>query len=86
MGRGLARQHRAGMQTLILMHLLPGLLVAVIVAAAWKYPVVGATGFALAALAYAMMTRRLDWFLVIGMPLLLISALYAVNARRGSRA
>ena len=69
----------------LVMHLLPALLVVAIVAVAWKHPMVGAAAFAVCAIGYGIMTRRVDWFLAIGLPLLVISILYAVNARIATR-
>jgi hypothetical protein len=58
------------------MHLMPSLMLLAIVFLAWRLPLVGAIAFALLAVAYAAMARRIDWILVIGGPLLLAGVLY----------
>ena len=65
-----------------LVHLAPALLVAAIVAVAWWYPLAGATGFALLALAYTLMVRgRLDWVAAIAGPLAIVAALFFLSWR-----
>ena len=65
-----------------LMNLVPALLVAATVAAAWRHPLAGAGGFALFALAYAAMApARLDWVVAISGPLVLIAALFLLSWR-----
>ena len=65
----------------LLLHLLPALLVVAIVAVAWTRPAIGAAAFAICAIGYGVMTRRVDWFLAIGLPLLIVAALYVLDAR-----
>lgn len=62
-------------------HLLPALVVALIAAAGWKHPLLGAIGFGLLAVGYAMaVPQRLDWILLISGPLALVAILFAVDA------
>ena len=64
-------------------HLLPGLLVALIAGAGWKHPWLGAIGFGVLAGAYAMADpHRFDWILVISGPLAVVAVLFAVDASR----
>ena len=68
-----------------LIGLLPALIVAAAVAAGWRYPFIGAGGFALLALAYAAMARdRLDWIAVISGPLVVVAVLFVLSARHQS--
>lgn len=67
-------------------HLLPALLVIAMVIAAWTHPALGAIGFATVAVGYGLWARRIDWFLVIGGPLLLVAGLHAINWRLRRRA
>jgi hypothetical protein len=63
-------------------HLIPAVLVAVVVAIAWRFPWVGAVLFAGLAVAYAAsMPSRPDWILVISGPLLLTGVLFALGGR-----
>jgi len=63
-------------------HLAPALLVLAMVAAAWRFPLVGAAAFLLLALGYAVMVRwRLDWMAVISGPLALVGLLFLVSWR-----
>jgi len=64
-----------------LVHLIPSVAVLLVVWAAWRRPLIGAVAFAVCALAYGLATRRLDWFLAIGGPLLLASVLHLVGWR-----
>ena len=71
------------------MHLLPAAVVAVVVAVAWRFPWVGALGFAGLAVGYAaMVPTRPDWILVISGPLAVMAVLFALAAlaRRGPQA
>jgi hypothetical protein len=62
-------------------HLLPALVVAIIAAAGWKHPVLGAIGFGVLAAGYAMaVPHRLDWVLMISGPLALVAVLFALDA------
>jgi len=62
-------------------HLLPALVVTLIAAAGWKHPLLGAIGFGLLAVGYAMaVPHRLDWILVISGPLALVAVLFALDA------
>lgn len=63
-------------------HLAPALLVIGVVALAWRDPLVGAVGFGLLALAYAVIVRsRLDWIAVIAGPLAVVAVLFFVSWR-----
>ena len=63
-------------------HLVPACLVLGAVAIAWRFPLVGAVAFASLAVIYGIrMKWRLGWVAVIGGPLLIVAALYAVSAR-----
>ena len=62
-------------------HLLPAALIAAIVALGWKRDLVGAAGFGLCAVGYAVWARRLDWSAVISGPLLVASLLHLVSWR-----
>jgi len=63
------------------MHLLPAATVALVVAAAWRHPWMGAAGFGGLALAYALsVPSRPDWILAISGPLVVTSALYVLAA------
>ena len=63
-------------------HLAPALLVIGVVAVAWRYPLVGAVGFGLLALAYAVIVRsRPDWIAVIAGPLAVVAVLFFVSWR-----
>lgn len=64
-----------------LVHLLPTFIVLAVVALAWRRAWLGALAFAILAALYAVSTRRIDWFLVIGVPLLVVSALYLASWR-----
>jgi hypothetical protein len=65
-----------------LVHLFPACLVLGAVAVAWRFPLVGAVAFAGLAVIYGIRVKwRLDWVAVIGGPLLIVAALYAVSAR-----
>jgi hypothetical protein len=64
-------------------HLIPALVVALIAAAGWKYPALGAIGFGLLAVGYALaVPHRLDWILLISGPLAVVAALFAMVAAR----
>lgn len=65
-----------------LLHLVPALVAFTLVATAWRRPLVGAIGFAACAALYGISTRRLDWFAVIGVPLLVVSGLHVLSWRR----
>jgi hypothetical protein len=63
-------------------HLVPAFLVLIAVAVAWRFPTVGGLAFAGLALFYAMRVHwRIAWIAVIGVPLLIIAALFVVSAR-----
>ena len=69
-----------------LIGLAPALIVLATVAAGWRYPFVGAGGFGLLALAYAVMTPgRLDWIAVISGPLAIVAVLFLLSWRSGYR-
>jgi CHASE2 domain-containing sensor protein len=74
------------------LHLLPAAIVGLVVAAAWRHPLVGVVAFAMLAIGYAAwVPHRLDWILVISGPLALTAALHAMSAadsqdRDGQRA
>jgi CHASE2 domain-containing sensor protein len=68
------------------LHLLPAAIVAVVVAAAWRHPLVGVVAFAMLAIGYAAwVPHRLDWILVISGPLALTAALHAMSAQADSQ-
>jgi hypothetical protein len=68
----------------VLIHLAPAAVSALVVAAAWRYPWVGAVAFAALAIGYvAMVPHRLDWILVISGPLAVTAALFALSAAAG---
>jgi hypothetical protein len=70
------------------LHLVPAAVVGALAAAAWRHPWVGAAGFATLAIAYAWISPRLDWIVVISGPLALVAVLFALSAlteRVGSR-
>ena len=65
-----------------IIHLLPAFLVLAAVAVGWRFPIAGAVAFWGLAVIYAMSVKwRPDWIAVIGTPLLIIGALFAVSAR-----
>lgn len=69
-----------------LVHLLPAAAVALVVAAAWRHPWMGAAGFGGLAVAYALsVPSRPDWILAISGPLAVTSALYALAAVAAGR-
>lgn len=62
-------------------HLAPAAMVAVVVAAAWRYPWIGAVAFVALAIGYAaMVPTHPDWILIISGPLALIAALFVMSA------
>jgi hypothetical protein len=64
-----------------LIHLLPAAVVAAVVAAAWRWPWLGAAGFAALAIVYAVSVQtRWDWIAAIGGPLLVVAMLFALSA------
>lgn len=64
-----------------LIHLIPAAVVAVVVLLAWRWPWLGAAGFAALAMAYAAsVPTRLDWIAVIGGPLLVVAILFVLSA------
>ena len=70
-----------------LIHLAPALLVAVVLAAAWRFPAFGAVAFAILALSYAVTVRaRLDWVAAISGPLVIVAVLFLVSWRHSSHA
>jgi len=63
-------------------HLAPSAIVLAVAALSWRSPLVGAVGFGLFAIAYAMMVRgRLDWIAAISGPLALVAVLFFVSWR-----
>jgi hypothetical protein len=63
-------------------HLAPSFLVLAAVALAWRFPLAGAAAFVGLALTYAVRVHwRLDWIAVIGGPLVVVAALFAVSWR-----
>jgi hypothetical protein len=65
-----------------LMHLVPAFLVLGAVAIAWRFALAGAAAFVGLALIYAVSVHwRLDWIAVIGGPLVVVAALFAVSWR-----
>jgi hypothetical protein len=64
-----------------LVHLLPSLVVATLVAISWHREWMGALTFAVLGLAYAATTARgrIDWTLIVSGPLLLVSMLFLWN-------
>jgi hypothetical protein len=65
-----------------IIHLLPACLVLVAVVVAWRFPIAGAVAFSGLAVMYAVSVKwRLGWIALIGAPLLIIGALFAVSAR-----
>lgn len=69
-----------------LMHMLPMITSAIVLAIAWRYPWVGAVIFGLFALLFSALTLRegiqgVGTFLIIGAPLLMIALLFGANAR-----
>jgi cell division protein FtsW (lipid II flippase) len=63
-------------------HLIPAIIVAAVVAVAWRYERAGAAAFFLLAAGYAIAARaRLDWVAVISGPLVLLGILFLVSAR-----
>ena len=69
-----------------LMHMLPMILLAIVLAIAWRYPWVGAVIFGVAALLFSAFILRdgiqgIWTFLIIGGPLLMIALLFGANAR-----
>ena len=76
----------AEMLLAFLMHMLPMIILAVVLAIAWRWPWVGAVAFGLAALALSAFAlsngiQGLSTFLIIGAPLLMIGLLFGANAR-----
>ena len=68
-------------------HLAPAAVVALVVAVGWRFPWLGAAGFAALATAYAASVQtRLDWILAISGPLVATAVLFAVSALVTSRA
>jgi hypothetical protein len=67
----------------VVIHLLPAALVGLVIAAAWRKPILGAVAFAALAVGYALMVpSRPDWILAISGPLGLTALLFAVSAAR----
>jgi hypothetical protein len=65
-----------------LIHLAPSLFVLAAVAVAWRFPLAGAGAFVGIALTYAASVHwRPDWIAVIGGPLVVVAALFAVSWR-----
>lgn len=69
-----------------LMHMLPMIALAIVLAVAWRYPWVGAVIFGIATLLLsASMLRNgiqgISTFLIIGAPLLMIAVLFGANVR-----
>jgi len=65
------------------MHLIPAAIVGFVVAVGWRRPWLGAIGFGLLALAYAVMVpQRPDWILAISGPLAVLAVLFALSTER----
>ena len=64
-------------------HLLPAFILATAVAVAWRRPWLGAVAFLSLAVAYALMAHRLDWILVISVPLCVVGLLFLGSWWRG---
>ncbi len=69
-----------------LMHMLPMITLAIVLAIAWRYPWVGAVIFGLSALLFSILIlsegiQGVGTFLIIGVPLLMIALLFGANAR-----
>lgn len=79
-----AFEHRSFIEAIpaFIIHLTPSFLVLAVVAVAWRVPLLGAAGFTLLAITYAVMVHwRLGWIVFIGGPLIVIALLFAVSAR-----
>jgi len=70
----------------LFMHNIPALILALLLAVAWKHELVGAVVFAFSGLLYAyflvMGHRPAGWFMLIGAPALLIGVLFFINGMR----
>jgi len=85
-----------GVGVAFLIHNVPALILAILLALAWRYPIIGAVTYSAVALWYAVTVVRLmatgrltsavaaQWFAVIGVPALVIAALFMVDCRRRS--
>jgi hypothetical protein len=64
-----------------LIHLLPSLTVATLVAVSWRREWIGAVAFTFLAVVYAttMSRGRVDWMLIVAAPLLLVGGLFLCN-------
>ncbi|MDX9915394.1 MAG: hypothetical protein RBS49_05830 [Sphaerochaeta sp.] len=83
-----------GVGVAFLIHNVPALILAILLALAWRYPVIGAVTYSAVALWYAVTVLRLvaaerltatvavQWYAVIGVPALVIAALFTVDCRR----
>ena len=58
------------------LHLVPSFALAAVVAAAWHRPWVGAVCFIGAGVVYSLQVQRLDWILVIALPLWTVGLLF----------
>ena len=69
-----------------LMHMLPMIALAIVLAIAWRYPWVGAVIFGIATLLLSVLMfgngiQGISTFMIIGAPLLMIALLFGANAR-----
>jgi MFS family permease len=76
----------AEMLLAFLMHMLPMIALAIVLAFAWRWPWIGAAFFGIAALAFSLWAftagmQGFGTFLLIGAPLLMIALLFGANAR-----
>jgi hypothetical protein len=61
------------------LHLIPSAVAAAALLVAWRWEGAGALFYAVAAVAYMFMARRLDWILVISGPLIVVAILFLMN-------
>ena len=63
-------------------HLMPAVGMAIAVALAWRRPWLGGLVFICAGVAYSLSAQRIDWILVIALPLCLVGLLFLYSAWR----
>lgn len=64
----------------VLIHLIPGLIIAVLVIIAWRHALIGGGLFILLAIIYAFIAHdHLQWVLVISLPLFVLGALFVLS-------
>ena len=63
-------------------HLMPSVGMALAVALAWRRPSLGGLVFIGAGVAYSLSVQRIDWILVIALPLCLVGLLFLYSAWR----